>query len=118
MQGQHACGSRVIVLQKLLSLCHKPSTLPAKNNGFKEGLISLPPGSADLSLLELYLWRQLKAHVCSVPIHNVQTPNQRNVNTCRTTRKYCGAFERFRRCVIRRPQTCIQYHGGNYEHSL
>jgi hypothetical protein len=59
-----------------------------------------------------------KTLVNAAPVDNEEALHHRIANVCETIRNYPGIFERMRRSMMRRVETCIVSHGGRFEHLL
>jgi hypothetical protein len=59
----------------------------------------------------------LKPLVYAAPVDNEEALHHRTVDACQTIRNYPGNFERIRRSMMRRVESCIESH-GHFEHLL
>jgi hypothetical protein len=82
------------------------------------GPTAWPPRPTDLNPLDFSLWGHLKALVYAAPVDNEETLYHRTVDVCQTIRYYPAIFERMRRSMMRRVETCTESHGGHFENLL
>jgi hypothetical protein len=74
--------------------------------------------STNLNPLDCYLWGHLRTREYAALVHKEEALHHRIVDACKTIRKCPGIFERMRRSMMRRVETCIESHGGHFEHLL
>jgi hypothetical protein len=68
--------------------------------------------------LDFWLWKHLKASVCSAPINDLEVLLQRVDNACQGIRVKPGIFYRLRTSVPRRTESCVEINGNYTEHLL
>lgn len=77
-----------------------------------------PPRSPDLNPLDFCIWGHLKTLVYSTPVQNVEDLRHRIIQACNEIRNTPGIFERIRRSMRRRLESCVLAGGGHFEHML
>lgn len=77
-----------------------------------------PPRSPDLNPLDFCLWGYLKSLVYTTPITNIIELRNRIVASCNDIRNTPGIFNRIRRSMRQRVDSCILARGGHFQHLL
>jgi hypothetical protein len=81
------------------------------------GPTAWPPRSTpDLNPLEFCQWGHRKTPVYVAPVDKEEALHDCTVDACQTIRNYAGIFKRMWRSMMRRVESCIEFHGGHFEH--
>jgi hypothetical protein len=75
------------------------------------GSSAWPPRSPNFNPLKICPWGLLKPLMYAAPFHNEEALHHRIEDACQTLRNCSGIFERLRRSMMRRVETCTESHG-------
>jgi hypothetical protein len=82
------------------------------------GPTAWPARSQDLNPLDYYLWGHLKSVVYETPVPDIVELRRRLTQGCEDIKATNEVFERIRRSLLRRAETCVEIDRSHFEQYL